>query len=223
MRSVSMLTDRIYEDLRSAIRLIARNRTLSFAVFVSLALGIGASTSAFAVFNYLLFQRLPIPETDRVVRITSTNPANLLDQVSYPDFDDLRKRTTVFDAVATTQEDGFTMEANTGGEPKLTIGSIVSGDFLKVMRLQPAFGRSFRPEEDAVPDRDAVTLIGYDLWQREFGGKSDVLGKTLRVNSTEFTIIGVMPPDFTGVNIGGATLHIQFYVPRMMLRALSDP
>jgi putative ABC transport system permease protein len=150
-----MLTDRIYEDLRSAIRLIARNRTLSFAVFVSLALGIGASTSAFAVFNYLLFQRLPIPETDRVVRITSTNPASPLDQVSYPDFDDLRKRATVFDAVATSEPDGFTVDAHGGGQPRMTIGMITSGDFFKVMRLQPVLGRAFGPDEDAVPDRSA--------------------------------------------------------------------
>jgi len=218
-----MLTDRIYEDLRSAIRLIARNRTLSFAVFVSLALGIGASTSAFAVFNYLLFQRLPIPETDRVVRITSTNPASPLDQVSYPDFDDLRKRATVFDAVATSEADGFTVDAHGGGQPRMTIGMITSGDFFKVMRLQPVLGRAFGPDEDAVPDRSAVAVISSDLWQREFEGKSDVLGKTLRVNSTEFTIVAVMPKDFRGMNLGGVTLRSDFYVPRMMMSALSDP
>jgi hypothetical protein len=80
------LIERIYDGLRSAVRLMTGNRALSFAVFVSLALGIGASTFPFAVFHYLRFQPLPVPETDRVVRITSTNPASSLDQVSYPDF-----------------------------------------------------------------------------------------------------------------------------------------
>jgi len=218
-----MLIDRIHEDLRSVLRLIAGNWTLSFAVFISLALGIGVSTSTFAVFSYLLFQPLPIPETDRVVRITSTNPASQLDEVSYPDFEDLRKRASVFDAVATAQQDGFTINVHGGGQPRMTVGTVASGDFFKVMRFQPALGRMFGPDEDAVPDRTAVAVISGALWQREFGGKSDVLGKTLRVNSTEFTIIGVVPKDFRGINLGGVTLHSDFYVPRMMMRALSDP
>src|SRR5262249_40923139 len=133
------------------------------------------------------------------------------------------KRATVFDAVATAQQDAFTIDAHGGGQPRMTIGTIVSGDFFKVMRLQPVLGRGFGPDEDAVPDRNAVAVISNDLWQREFGGTSDVLGKTLRVNSTEFTIVGVMPEDFRGINLGGATLHSDFYVPRMMMRALSDP
>ena len=217
------LIERIYDDLRSAVRLVTGNRTSSFAVFASLAIGIGAATFTMAVFRYLLFQQLPVPETDRVVRITSTNPASRLDQFSYPDFDDLRKRATVFDGVTATLYDGFTMDSHSGAQPRLTIGMIVGGDFLKVMRLQPALGRGFRPEEDAVPDRDAVAMISYDLWRREFGGKNNVLGRTLRVNSTEFSIIGVMPPGFSGINLGGVTLHSEFYVPRMMMGALSDP
>src|SRR5207249_1698087 len=132
------LIERIYDDLRSAVRLVTGNRTSSFAVFASLAIGIGAATFTMAVFRYLLFQQLPVPETDRVVRITSTNPASRLDQFSYPDFDDLRKRATVFDGVTATLYDGFTMDSHSGAQPRLTIGMIVGGDFLKVMRLQPA-------------------------------------------------------------------------------------
>jgi predicted permease len=81
-------------------------------------------------------------------------------------------------------------------------------------------GRGFRPEEDAVPGRDAVAMISYATWQTDFAGTSDVIGKTMRIITTDFTIIGVMPSTFTGLD---PLLHPEFYVPRMMAQALADP
>jgi putative ABC transport system permease protein len=213
----------LYEDLRRALRLIAANRGVSAAVFLSLALGIGTSTGTFGMVNYVLFQQLPVRETHRVVRVTSTNPEDRAGQLSYPDFADLQKRAGAFEALTATEDEAATVDPHTGAPPRMTLGLIVSGDFFRVMRLEPALGRAFRPEEDEAPNRDRVALISYEMWRRDFDAKADVLGKTIRLNSQEFTIIGVMPKNFVGVNLGGVTLHSQFYVPRMMVEAFKDP
>ena len=213
----------LYDDVRRALRLMRGNRGVSLAVFLSLALGIGVSTATFGMVNYSLFQQLPVRETNRVVRVTSASPESAAGQISYPDFADLQKRAGAFEALASTEDEAATVDPHTGAAPRMTLGLIVSGDFFRVMRLEPPLGRVFRPEEDAVPDRDRVALISYEMWRSDFGTRADVLGKTLRVNSTEFTIIGVVPKNFVGVNLGGVTLHSQFYVPRMMVAAMKDP
>lgn len=212
-----------YQDLRCACHLIAANRAVSAAVFLSLGLGIGVSTTTFGMVNYVLFQQLPVPETSRVVRLTSASPENATGGFSYPDFADLQKRASLFEAVATAEDEAAAIDPHNSTQARMTLGLIVSGDFFRVMHLEPALGRVFRPEEDEIPNRDRVALISYEMWWRDFRGKPEVLGKTLRVNSTEFTIIGVLPQNFIGVNLGGVTLHSQFYVPRMMVAALKDP
>ncbi|MGD1097087.1 MAG: ABC transporter permease, partial [Bryobacteraceae bacterium] len=213
----------IYEDVWRALRLMAANPGVSLAVFLSLALGIGVSTATFGMINYVLFQQLPVPESNRVVRVTSASAESATSELSYPDFADLQKRADEFEALTTTEDEAATLDPHTGAAPRMTVGLIVSSNFFRVMRLEPALGRVFRPDEDAVPDRDRVALISYEMWRGDFGARPDLLGKTIRVNSTEFTIVGVAPKNFVGVNLGGVTLHSQFYVPRMMVAALRDP
>jgi predicted permease len=215
-----MFLHAVYEDVRHALRQIAGTPTLSLAVFLSLALGVGASTSMFGVVDSFIFRPLPIPQTDRVVRITTVNPASSLGQSSYPDFDDLRKRATVFETLATAHDDGAALEIGDAAHSRITLDDVVGGDFFRLMRIQPALGRIFRPEEDEVPDRDPVAMISYRMWQRDFGGKADAIGKKIRVNVTEFTIVGILPESFRGVN---PMVQPDFYVPRMMSQVLVDP
>ena len=210
----------IYEDVRYALRQIAGNRMLSLAVFLSLALGVGVSASMFGVVDSFLLRPLPAPQTNNIVRITSVTKSSAVGHFSYPDFDDLRKRATVFETLTTARDEGAAIDTHKGAQPRLTFELIVSGDFFRMLRLQPVMGRAFRPDEDETPDRDAVAIISYAMWQRDFGGSPDVIGKTLQVNTKEFTIIGVVPQTFTGVN---PMLHSEFYVPRMMENVLSDP
>jgi predicted permease len=207
-----------YEDVRNSLRLIVRYRTVAVTVFLSLALGIGASTSMFGVVDAFMVRPFRIPETDRVVRITSVNQSNGLAGISYPDFDDLQKRATMFESLATARTQGAAISHSTG-KSRITVGLVVSGDFFHVLRLAPALGRVFRPEEDQVPARDAVAMISYGMWQKDFGGSPDVLGKTIRVARTQFTVIGVVPQSFTGVN---PMIHPEFYVPRMMAEVFAE-
>ena len=213
----------IYEDIRQALRLIASNRTLALGVFFSLSLGIGVSTSVFSLIDSVLFRTLPAPQADRVVQLASVNPASAVDPISYADFDDLRRRTSTFEILTTVQDEAATVDSHSGSQPRMTLGMLVGSDFFRLMRLQPSAGRVFRSDEDSVPDRDAVAMISYDIWQRDFGGKADAVGRTVRLNAREFTIVGVMPQNFIGINQGGAIIHSQFVVPRMMAAEFEDP
>ncbi len=210
---------RLYEDVRYAFRLIAKNRTVALAVFLSLTLGIGASASMFGAVDAFLFRPLPVPQTDRIVRITSVTKSSVVGDVSYADFDDLRKRATVFEALTSAQNRGTAIDTHSGGQSRITLGLAVSADFMRMLRIEPAVGRAFRPEEDEVPNRDAVAIINYAMWQRDFGGSPGAVGKTIQIKRKDFTIIGVMPSTFRGVN---QMVQPEFYLPRMMTELFSE-
>jgi predicted permease len=210
---------RVVEDLRYALRLIAGNRTVSLAVLLSLTLGIGASASMFGAADAFLFRPIRTPQTDRVLHLTSVTQSTAVGNLSYPDFDDVYKRTTVFESMATTRNKGAAIDTHRGGQARTTFVLVVSGDFFRMLRLQPALGRTFLPQEDQTPGRDPVVMISYGMWQRDFGGSPDVIGKTVRINRTEFTVVGVVPATFTGVN---AMIQPELYAPHMMLQAFFD-
>jgi hypothetical protein len=111
----NMVLFALYDDLRHAVRLIAANKTISLAVFLSLTIGVGASASMFGAVDALLFRPLPVPQTGRIVRITSVTRDIPLGGISYPDFDDLRKRSTVFEGFAIAQEVGAAVSTQSDG------------------------------------------------------------------------------------------------------------
>src|SRR5262249_18801639 len=170
-----MMMHSVYEDLRYAFRLIARTRTSSAAIFLSLTIGIGASASMFGAVDAFLLRPFPVPQTDRIVRITSGTQSDALGLTSYPDFDDLWKRTTAFEGLTTTQELGAAIDSHGRAGSRISFGLLVSGDFFRTMRVDPIVGRDFRPDEDQTPGRDAVALISYGMWQRDFAGSPDAL------------------------------------------------
>ena len=96
---------------------------------------------------------------------------------------------------------------------KLAIGLLVTGNFLHVVGVEPQLGRDFRPEEDQVPSRDAVVILGHEFWTQQFGADPSILGRTVRLNGADFTVVGVTPPGFTGVD---QFVRFQFYAPLMM-------
>jgi putative ABC transport system permease protein len=203
------------QDVRHAFRFIVKNRALTLAVFLSLALGIGATASIFSFVDSFLVRPLPVPETGRVVRIAAVTESRPVGPLSYPDFDDLRQRARLFDGITFTRGEGAGLITSPGARPRITLGEVVTGDFFAKLRLRPALGRSFTPEEDRVPGRDAVAVISYNLWQNAYGASLDVIGKPIRLNTKNFTIIGVAPASFEGMD---PMVHSEFYVPWMMAR-----
>lgn len=182
----------IGSDIRYAWRSLNHQRLGSVLVIGMLALGIGSTVAVFSLVNGLFLRPFPFPEPERLVYINETAPKWNLDMtgVNYHDYAQWRRDQNVFDAIALYDERAFNL-ATDGGADRMQ-GAAVTMDFVKVLGLQPVIGRLFTQEEDT-PNGPLVTLIGEAVWHERFGGRADVLGKELKLNSRTFTIIGVLP------------------------------
>jgi hypothetical protein len=168
----------------------------------------------FSLVDSFLLRPLPVPETGRIVRVTSVTESSPVGPLSYPEFEDVRSRAQSFEGMTLVRTEGAAITTRAGGQSRITLGDVVTGDFFSTLGIQPAAGRAFRPEEDRVPGRDAVALISYSLWQKEFGSSPGVIGKSIRINTTNFVIVGVVPKSFDGVN---PLIHPEFYAAGIML------
>jgi predicted permease len=179
-------------DFRYAWRSLNHQRFGSLLVIGMLALGIGSTVAVFSLVNGLFLRPFPFPEPERLVYVNETAPKWNLEMtgINYHDYAQWRRDQKVFEAIALVDERAFNL-ATDGGADRLN-GASVTMDFPKVLRVQPLLGRLFTQEEDS-PNGPLVTLIGEALWHERFGGRADVLGKELKLNSRSYTIIGVLP------------------------------
>jgi len=179
-------------DIRYAWRSLTHQRFGSLLVIGMLALGIGSTVAVFSLVNGLFLRPFPFPNPERLVYVNEAAPKWNLEQtgVNYHDYAQWRRDQKVFEAIALYGERSFNVATDQGSD-RLQ-GAAVTMDFMKVLGLQPLIGRTFTQEEDA-PKGPLVTLIGEALWHERFGGRADVLGKELKLNSRVFTIIGVLP------------------------------
>jgi predicted permease len=211
-------------DLRFALRTLRHNPGFAAIAILSLAFGIGANAAIFSLADYLLLRPLPVPNTSEVMVIWSQfrgeSIAGLTDysNVSYPDFDDLRKKSNSFAGLTASRYSSFGFAPDKATLPQMKFGALVSGDFFSVLGVPPKLGRGFRADEDRVPGRDAVVVLGHDLWETEFASNPDVIGKSIFLNGLPFTVVGVGLESFRGPN---AFLRADLYVPLAMQRALA--
>jgi putative ABC transport system permease protein len=182
----------IGSDIRYAWRSLNHQRFGSLLVVGMLALGIGSTVAVFSLVNGLFLRPFPFPEPERLVYVNETAPKWNLEMtgINYHDYAQWRRDQKVFEAIALYSPRAFNLATDAGSDR--VQGAGVTMDFLKVLRLQPIIGRMFTQEEDA-PKGPLVTLIGEALWHERFGGRPDVLGKELKLNSRAYTIIGVLP------------------------------
>jgi len=189
----------IGSDIRYAWRALNHQKFGSTIVVAMLALGIGANVAVFTLINGLFLKPLPFPEPDRLVYINETAPRWNLETtgITYADFAQWHKVQQAFEAIATFNRRSFNVATENGADRM--DGASVSADFARVLGIEPVIGRMFTAEEDR-PKGANVALISMSLWHERFGGRNDVLGQTIRLNSRQFTIIGVLPPsaDFPG-------------------------
>lgn len=213
-----------WQDVRFGFRMLAASPGFTTVALLSLAIGIGANTAIFSFADALLLRPLPVARPGDVVTIGSASSVDFLGSSlvsSYRDYVDIRDRSKSFDGIAalTTVTIGFARDAN--GEPRLKLGVLVSGNLLSLMGVTPTIGRDFRADEDQVPGRDAVIILGHTLWEQEFDADPGVLGRQVRISGLDFTVIGVTPPSFTGMD---QFARSDFYVPLMMSpRLIADP
>ena len=215
--------ERFWQDLRYGCRMLVKNSGFTIISVLSLAIGIGANCAVFSWADALLLRPLSVPRPGEVLTVGSTATVegftNLVS--SYRDYVDIRDRNKSFEGLVgfTGATVGFAPDADT--PPKMRIGLLVSGNFFSVMRVEPQFGRTFRPDEDQVPGRDAVVILGHDFWQQQFGGDRSILGRKVRLSGIEFTVVGVAPESFTGMD---QFVRYEFYAPMMMWpRFMSNP
>jgi predicted permease len=218
MRRIHWLTD-FLDDVRYAIRSLRRTPGLTAFVVVTLALGIGMTSTPFSMIDTLIFKPYPVPHPGDVVTLVSTSHDNSLDNFSYREYLDIRGKAKSFDGVIANAAVGAVgFSAEPGAMPLVRGGMMVSGNYFRVLGVEPLLGRGFREDEDDAPGRDAVAVLGPDFWKREFASDPSVVGRTIRLNGTDFTVIGVAPETFPGMQI---FLRPDFYMPLAMARVFS--
>ena len=204
----------ISQDLRFAIRMLLKSPGTTGMALVTLALGIGASVTLFSLVDTLYLRPIQVPEPQQVVYGYGVRPENRgLAQISFPDALYYRDHSTSFDALA-VHYPGSPLHVRVGDQPVSIIGSVVTGNYFSLLRLEPQLGRFFTAAEDSVPDRDAVTVISDRFWRNRMGGDPQAIGKTLQINGRAFTIIGVAPRGFDGVARG--SVASQVFMPSAM-------
>jgi len=218
MRRIHWLTD-FMDDTRYAVRGLRRTPAFAAMVVITLALGIGMTSSIFSIVDAMMFRPYPVPQASGVVTLVSTSQVSAFDDFSYREYLDIRDKTKSYAGVIATGDMvpvGFS--ANLRSTPRVKGGVLVSGNYFHVLGVDPRLGRAFREDEDRVPERDAVVVLGPAFWKDEFGSDPSILGKTIRLNGAEFTVIGVAPETFPGMEIFG---HPDVYVPLAMARVFS--
>jgi predicted permease len=198
----------VLADLRFAVRSSTRQPGATTLVVVTLALAVAANTAVFALVDAVFFRPLPYPNSSRLVDVNEQAPKWNLEfvGVSYADFDIWQKNTRVFDGMAVW--DGSSYNVSDGNSASRIDGQKVSFDMARVLGITPALGRTFTREEHA-PNGPRVVMLGYGTWQTRFAGARDVIGKTMRLNSRPYTIVGVLPPNVTLTEETGFWLPLQ--------------
>jgi predicted permease len=204
----------LLQDLRYAVRMILKSPVLSGLAILSLGLGIGANTTIFSVTNALFLQSVPVVEPSRLLKVYTTDKKNPgFQPLSHLNWKDYARDGEVFEGVL--GYDWAPMSLNTGGEPQVLFGQLVSGNYFDLLGVRAAVGRTFGPREDEVPGRDPVVVLSHPFWTMRFGADPRAVGQTLSLNGAAYTIIGVTPPGYTGLDVG---VRPEVWVPMAMNR-----
>jgi macrolide transport system ATP-binding/permease protein len=207
------------QDVRFALRSLRRTPGLTAFVVITLALGVGMTSAMFSMVDALIFRPYPVPHPSSVVTLVSTTHDSPFDDFSYREYLDIRDKTKSYEGViANADMEAVGFSAEPGITPRIKGGMMVSGNYFHVLGVEPGLGRGFREDEDQVPGRNPVVVLGPDFWRHEFAGDPAILGKTILLNGTKFTVIGVAPDSFPGMLTFG---HPDFYMPLAMARFFS--
>ena len=189
----------VMQDLLYAFRTLSRNVAFSSVVVLTLALGIGANTAIFTVVNGVLLKPLPYPDPDRLLMLWESSLTDRnLGTVAPSNFFDWREQSHSFEKMAAIDPSpDFIL--NGSGQARRLAGAAVSRDYFSLLGVQMAVGRDFLQEEDH-PGSNHVVVLSYAMWQSLFGGRPDVVGGLLRLNGADYTVVGVLPRNFTFVS-----------------------
>ena len=209
------------QNLKLAARMLLKTPFVTAIAVLSLALGIGANSAIFSLFDQMLLRPLPVPAPRELVNFVAPGPkpgsqscnlAGDCDVVfSYPMFRDLERAQTVLTGLAAHRSFGASLAVN--NEPTVGQGMMVSGSYFPTLQLQARRGRLLTPSDDEVIGANYVTVLSHAFWQDRFGGDEQVVNRTMIINGRTFTIVGVAPPGFQGTTFG---LRPDVFVPISM-------
>ncbi len=183
----------LWQDLRYGARMLVKNPGFTLVVILTLALGIGANTAIFSVINAVFLRGLPYRDADRLVTVWEKSQRREQNVINLGNFFDWKAQNTVFEDMATFAD--FRTNLTGNGDPVELPAQIATDNLFTVLGVTPIMGRGFKPE-DALQGQDNVVVLSYALWQRQFGGDPNIVGRKLILNNNENTVIGVLPPDF---------------------------
>jgi len=211
-----------FAEVRQVMRSLSRRPGFAVAAILTLALGLAANVAVYSVIYSALIQPLPFHEPERLVQVWETTPALPQLQVTAPDFEDWRKQTSSFESIA-----AFTFQAMNQipllgqGEPEIVHASMVTHDFFATMGISPLLGRNFTAEDER--EKRQVALVAEGLWRRRLGADPSVLGKSIRLGNSSFTVIGIVPSRQTFPEWAGVWLPFSLLEPELQNRRKYHP
>ncbi len=206
------------QELRHAIRVLAKNPAFTTVAAVSLALGIGANSAIFSLADALLLRPLPVKDAGAVVAVQSTTPEGGMGFASFPDFRDWRDRSRSFDDMVAFQLTTGGFAESSTAIPQMRAGMLASNNLFRAMGVEPTIGRAFSPTEGVTPGKDAIIVLSHDFWRDQFASDRSVVGRTVRLNGLDFQVIGIAPESFTGMD---QYFRPSYYAPLTMAQRLA--
>src|SRR5690242_13335581 len=186
----------LLQDLRYAVRTLAKAPGFAAVAILTLAIGIGANTAIFSAVDTVLLKPLPFPNGDRLVQVSTAGFQGVHFSVSYPDVEDLRRLTDVFSSVGASTSQRYNLTG--AGDPLEVQAASVTADLFSVLAVAPEVGRLLTAGDDHAP----VALISHGLWVRSFGSDPKIVGKAIALDGKSYTVVGVMPAGFHYPNDG---------------------
>jgi predicted permease len=208
----------VFDDVRYAARTLLRTKGLTAIAIVSLAVGIGASAAMFSLVNATLLRPRGVSQAEQLVELYVGDRNSPYETTSYPSYAELRERNGVLTGLA-AYGIGWQFNLGLADDVEQVWGEAVSGNYFDVLGVRPHLGRTFLPEEDQVPGRNPVAVIGYGLWQRRFDSDPSIVGRTVTINRQPLTVIGIAPPNYRGMVAGWAS---EVWIP-LMTTPIVDP
>src|SRR5256886_3985569 len=204
------------QDLRFGFRMLRRSPGFSILAILCLTLGIGTNAAVLSWIEGILIRPYPlVAHQDRMFALNATTRGETgYTGLSYPEFLDYEKNSTLFESFIVDKITGTTLSV--GDRAERASGAIVSANYFDALGVRPILGRGFRPEEGGGRNAHPVTVIGYRTWKDRYGGDPNIIGRTQMLNGVQHTIIGVAPEKFHGTFIG---THLNFWVPVSMPEA----
>lgn len=199
--------DEMIQDLRFGARMLFKHKAFTMIATLSLALGVGANTAIFSLINTTLLKTLPVKDPRQLALFTIAGPEGTGYHFNYPLIEEFVRRNHSFTGVFATSRPGRwrLMDPEAGGELETIHATRVTGNFFSVLGVSAAAGRTLSEEDDQASGPQPVAVISYNLWKRRFGLKPGVVGRKIMLDNYPFTIIGVAPAGFFGIEVGDNT------------------